>query len=1064
MRRGRIWLALICVFSILPLGAGIAEVRGQAKAAPGQKTKAIPAESKLDAAALKGLKWRSIGPANTGGRISGIAVGRVPGTPDAIYIGAASGGIFKSVDNGTSWVPIFDEVDGLISIGDIAVAPSNPNIVWAGTGEANNRQSENWGDGVYKSLDAGRTWKNMGLKDTRHVGRIVVDPTDSDTVYVAAVGHLWGPNAERGVFKTTNGGESWKKILCVDDNTGATDLAMDPHDPQTLFAATYQRQRKAWGFSGGGPGSAIYRSYDGGASWTKLTNGLPAGDKGRIGLDIYQPDGRVVYAIVEADPTQAAARAGGLFRSIDRGDTWEHLNTLNPRPMYYSQIRIDPRDRNRVYMLGSGRGFYVSEDGGKTFRDIFSRVHSEDHALWVDPGDPNHLIVGGDGGVSISWNRGEDWMFRDNLPVGQFYEIDVDQRDPYYIYGGLQDNGIWRIPSATRDRNGISNRDASNIGGGDGFYAKVDPKDVDTVYLDSQDGHALRVNLATLERQAITPRKAKRGDPDYRWNWDTPILVSAIDSSRVYMGANVLFRSNDRGMSWAVISPDLTANVDRDGLEMMGRNITEETLSRHDGQATFSSLTTISESPLDANVLYTGSDDGQLQVTRDGGTKWTNLTARIPNLPDRTYVSCVAASGHAKGRVYATFDGHYNDDYRPYVYVSEDYGQTWRSLAQGLPETSVNRIREHPRTSRLLFLGHERGVSTSVDGGGSWVSLNSNLPNVPVDDLVVHPRENDLIIGTHGRSIWVLDDIGPLEALATPEAMASDERLLPIKRARLLSIYSPQAWFGVGQFFAPNPDYGAGITYYLRTGSDGQKVGISIRDAQGNLIRKLDGPAERGLNRIFWDLRSEPSAPARGGRSAGGAEAGRGLAVPPGVYQVIVSGPKGGELKTNVSVETDPLIAVSDEDRRLRHAALLDLAELQKTLVAPRDLVRTLADEVGTLRKNLAARAGLSSGGVAKEALGRAAKVSDKLSRDQRELEGQLRSVSGLAREIDGYSGRPTSDQLRQIDWAFEDVTKLVEELNAILQKEVPALLSEMTTQNLWISPSQPIAPPVRKR
>ena len=432
-------------------------------------------------------------------------------------------------------------------------------------------------------------------------------------------------------------------------------------------------------------------------------------------------------------------------------------------------------------------------------------------------------------------------------------------------------------------------------------------------------------------------------------------------------------------------------------------------------------------------------------------------------MPPGTFVSCVAASGQVKGRVYATFDGHYNDDYRPYVYASEDYGQTWRSLSQSLPETSVNRIREHPRTSRLLFLAHEKGVHASLDGGASWISLNTNLPAVPVDDLIVHPRENDLIIGTHGRSLWILDDIGPLEAL-TPDVLASDEQVLPIRRARLLSLYSPQAWFGAGQFFAPNPDYGAGIAYYLRKAGAVKKVGISIFDAQGNLIRKLEGPGERGLNRIFWNLRGDPVGPPREGRPGGGAEEARGLAVPPGVYQVVVGGPGGGELKTMVTVEGDPLLVVSEEDRRPRQAALLDLVELQKTLIAPRDPVRAAADEVGLVRKNLAARAGGNPRGEEKEALGRAAKVSDGLSRCQRELESQLRSVSGLTREIDGYSGRPTADQLRQIDWAFEDATKLVEELNAILQKEMPALFSEMTTRNLWISPARPIAPPARKR
>src|SRR5262245_4377569 len=461
----------------------------------------------LETSMLAGLKFRSIGPANTGGRVDDIAVAKVSGAPDVIYVGTASGGIFRSVTAGTSWTPVFDQVDAMQSIGDLAVSPSNPNIVWAGTGEANNRQSSSWGDGVYKSVDGGLHWKNAGLKDTRHIGRIIVHPTNPDIVYVAAVGHLWGSNAERGVFKTVDGGETWKKVLFVDNNTGATDLVMDPQDPQTLFAATYQRQRRAWGFNGGGSGSAIHRTYDGGATWTKLNEGLPKGEKGRIGLDIFAMDGRIVYATVEA-------RDGGLFRTQDRGETWERVTTLNTRPMYYSQVRIDPKDKNRIYMLGSNRGFYISDDAGKNFREVFSTVHSEDHALWIDPADTNHLIVGGDGGVSISWNHGENWMFRDSLPIGQFYEISVDMRDPYYVCGGLQDNGEWCIPSATRSRNGISNADAYNIGGGDGFHAKVDPNDPTTVYLESQDGNIGRINLTTMERQNIIPIAPEKPKPN----------------------------------------------------------------------------------------------------------------------------------------------------------------------------------------------------------------------------------------------------------------------------------------------------------------------------------------------------------------------------------------------------------------------------------------------------------------------------------------------------------------------------------------------------------------------
>src|SRR3954467_3684320 len=522
--------ALACALVLLA-GDGSARLDAQRAAA-------------LDPSLLGTLRWRSIGPPNTGGRVDDFAVARVPGQPDAIYVATASGGLFKSTNQGTSWTPIFDRADAMMSIGAVAVAPSNPNIVWAGTGEANNRQSSSWGDGVYKSSDAGATWHATGLSDTRHIGRIVAHPTNPEIAFVAAVGHLWGSNADRGVFKTADGGKTGQKVLYVDDHAGAIDLGIDPQDPQTLFAAMYQRQRKAWGFNGGGSGSGIFRTRNGGASWTRLSNGLPQGDKGRIGLDIFQADPRVIFAVVEA-----AGRESGIYRSADRGDTWQAWSTLNPRPMYFSQIRADPKDATRVYLLGSNRGVYISSDGGKTFADVFSTIHSEDHALWIDPDDTNHLIIGGDGGVSISWGRGEPGLFRDNLPVGQFYEISADMQDPYVICGGLQDNGHWCIPSATRLRTGISNRDAFNIGSGDGFYARIDPTDPRTVIIESQDGRANRVNLPTYERQVVSPlppdRPAK-GERE-RWNWNTPIVMSAFDPRTIYMGANGVFKSPDAG-------------------------------------------------------------------------------------------------------------------------------------------------------------------------------------------------------------------------------------------------------------------------------------------------------------------------------------------------------------------------------------------------------------------------------------------------------------------------------------------------------------------------------------
>jgi photosystem II stability/assembly factor-like uncharacterized protein len=719
------------------------------------------AQSPIDPTVLSTLKWRSIGPVNTSGRIDDFAVGRVRGQPDQIYVATATGGVFKSTNGGTSWDPIFDKAGAMMSIGAVDVAPSNANVVWVGTGEANNRQSSYWGDGVYKSTDAGKSWQSMGLRDTRSVARIVIDPGNYDIVYIAAPGHLWGPNPERGVFKTTDGGRTWKKVLFVDENTGATDLIIDPMNPLILYAATYQRQRSAWGFDGGGPGSAIYKTIDGGATWTKLTNGLPTGDKGRIGIALFPTDSRVVYATVEAAPASA-----GVYRTLDGGANWEKLSSLDARPMYYSQIRLDPKDRNRVYMLGSNRGFYFSDDGGKTFTERFSNIHSEDHALWVDPDDPNHLIVGGDGGVSISWDRAVTWDFRRNMPIGQFYEVDVDNKVPYTVCGGLQDNGLWCVPSAVRDRNGIADRDGWNIGGGDGFYAKIDPFDQNFAYEESQDGNVARVNLTTMEHQSVKPGSGERPPVGggrggaYRWNWDSPIAPSSSDPKTVYMGANVLFKSTDRGSSWKAISPDLTLHIDRDTLTMMGVKVGPAALSRNDGVTSYGTITSVSESPMDANVIYAGTDDGQVQLTRDGGKSWTNLTSHIGGLPARTPVTTVLASRFVAGRVYATFDGHYNDDYKPYVYVSNDFGQSWRSLAAGLPETSLNRIREHPHDAHVLILAHSRGVDFSNDDGATWNSLSTNMPPVPTDDAIIHPRDNALIVGTHGRSIWILDDVG----------------------------------------------------------------------------------------------------------------------------------------------------------------------------------------------------------------------------------------------------------------------------------------------------------------
>jgi photosystem II stability/assembly factor-like uncharacterized protein len=1156
-----------------------------------------PAGPQLAPAVFKDVTWRSIGPAAVSGRIDDIAVGRSPGQPDQIYVAGATGGVFKSSNGGTSWTAVFDAVNGMMSIGDIAVAPSNVNVVWVGTGEANN-PAPYWGDGVYKSTDAGKTWKFMGLKETRHIGRIVIHPGNPDIVYVVGAGHMWGSNPERGVFKTINGGQTWKKVLYVDENTGANDIVMDARNPLVLYASTYQRQKKLWGSRGTGPGSNIYRSTDGGETWTKLTKGIPAGDKGKIGLELFPGEPKVVYATIEvanaggrggapgdsvgggggrgrgaggADSvggrgarggaggrggipgcgdTPAGGRAGGgggtgistgpsgLYRTTDGGDTWEKIGNQYASA-YYGQIRLDPKDRSRMYMLGSNRGFWISDDAGRTFRDVFSNVHSEDHALWVDPDDPNHLIVGGDGGVSISWDRGLTWDFRNNIPLAQFYEMDVDNRDPYTVCGGMQDNGVWCMPSAVRDRNGIANRDSWNIGGGDGFHVHFDPSDQNYVFLESQNGNIQRMNYAQMQKQAAKPGLERprscldttqvasqggraggggggggggRGNPNaYRFGWDTPILFSSFDSKIMYAAANVVFKSLDRGGSWKVISPNLTANVNRDTMKIMGVAVSAlrnqgqpgDTAANAPGSG---SIYTFGESPLDARVLYAGSTDGRLSVTRDGGTTWSDLTSRVPGLPQYTPVTSVVPSKFAAGRVYATFDGHVNDDLKPYVYISDDFGQTWRAMVKGVPdETTIARIVEHPRDAKFLVLGDNRGVHFSNDGGANWHSLSTNMPTVPVGHLVFQARDNALVVGTFARGFWILDDVGPLQALTT-EAVNAPAALASITRGRQWSLFSPQAWYGYGMFFAPNPEFEPIISYHVRDAST-EQVEIRITDLAGAPVRTLRGPAALGLNRVCWDMRMETAVPPEpagaggrggGGRGAGGRGAGgdaaqndstpaatgprsvcggggapaggggggggggrggggaAGPLVQPGKYHVAIKVPGVGQpLTGDLTVDADPADILTPLDRKARNDAIMNLYSLQKTLVVARTTARSLVGQADSIKKDF------SFGGPA-DASAHGDTLATHLTALQNEVNRVLTFTGGLMRPMESFSSAPTADQRRQIAWAFDDATKAITELNRAIQVEVPALYAKYTKMT-WGRKLQPVPLPTRK-
>lgn len=1001
------------------------------------------------------LTWRALGPAIFGGRINDIEVARIPGQPDQIYVLPENGGVFKSSNGGVSWTAVFDGVDALMSMGDIAIAPSSPNTLYLGTGSGLNPVYY-WGEGVFKSTDGGRTWANVGLKETRHIGRVVVHPTNPDIVFVAAVGRMWGPNTERGVYRSNDGGGSWQKVLSVNDVTGASDVVIDPQNPRNVYATTYQRQRKGFGGNGIGPGSGFYKSTDGGDTWRKVTTGLPTVEMGRIGLAISPVDPRLIYADVEvggavysgpqgADgdcpPELRSANAvrgqfdagqGGIYRSEDGGESWQHVFNRSDQPVAsFVQIRADPKDRNRLYREGTG--FYVSEDMGKTFRQINTNLHADYRSLWIDPDNNNHLIVGEDGGLGITWDRTATWENRNNIPIGEYWELNVDNRDPYLICGGTQDNGNWCLPHAVRNRNGISNRDAWSVGGGDGMFFQIDPRDTNYALIEvnsSTTANSIqRIDLRTLQRQNARPGmmrpvsclerqaelptgRAFGNDPSFRWAWSTPMVFSELTAGVVYAGANVLFKSTDRGGTWKAISPDLTARIDRDTVRIFGKPIGKVNYSPGGGPAAnpllsslFGAITWIGESPMDARVIYTGTDDGQVNVTRDGGATWTNVTRNITGLPPYTFATTVQPSRHVAGRVYATFDGHYNDDENTYVFVSEDFGRSWRSISAGLPRTSVVRIAEHPRSAHLLVVGHTRGAHFSNDRGATWNALSTNMPTVPVRSVVFHPRDNSLVIGTYARGVFVLDDVGALERL-TPDAVRQPALLASVTRGRQWNLFSLVPNSGHEEYFAPNPEFDPVISYFVRDGATSPAT-ITIRDAQGVLLRTMSAPATAGVNRVTWDMRMDPAIAsdgpggargaggAGGGGRGGGASAGAGPLVLPGTYTVSVAVPGvASPLTSPVVVQGDPMDArFTVADRRARQAAMMQVYSQQKQLGEARAALRRMA-----------------SG----DAPGANQRVAAEIDR--------LIGISGsLLRLLESYNGTPTADQRQQMAWLAED-------------------------------------------
>jgi len=929
------------------------------------------------------LKFRSIGPAVTSGRISDFAVN--PINNSEYYVATSSGGVWKTVNKGVTYQPIFDS-QGSYSIGCVTLDPTNPSTVWVGTGENNNQRSVAYGDGVYKSDDGGRTWKNMGLKDSEHIASIIVHPTDPNTIYVGAYGPVWREGGERGVYKSTDGGATWTNVKSVSAYTGCNDLVMDPRDPNVLYAAFHQRMRSVFSYIGGGPESALYKSTDGGTTWKKLEGGLPGGDVGRIGLAISPVNPDVLFAVVEAQDNK-----GGIYRSTNRGASWEKRNSFYTSGNYYQEVVCDPHNVDRLYITDTY--YKVSHDGGKTVVNLGElNKHIDNHCIWIDPKDPNHLLVGCDGGIYETYDFAGTWDFKSNLPVTQFYKVSTDNAYPFYgVHGGTQDNLSLGGPSRTTSANGIVNADWYITSLGDGFETQVDPTNPDIIYAQSQYGGLNRFDRKSGEYLPIKPIE-KEGEA-YRWNWDAPLLISQHSPTRLYFGANKVLRTDDRGDSWKEISTDLSRQLDRNRLEIMGRVWSVDAIAKNGSTDIYGQLTSIAESKFDENMLWVGTDDGLIQLTTDGGRTWTKFD-NLPGVPQRSYVHQVIASLHDKNTAYVCFNHHRYGDFKPYVLKTSDAGKTWRAIQSNLPTRgSVYSIAEDHVDPNLLFVGTEFGAFFSNNGGQSWIQLKAGLPTIAVRDIEIQRRENDLVLGTFGRGFYILDDYTPLRNLKKDD-LNKPAIIFPIKESLMFIERYPlglrdKGHLGSNYFSTPNPQVGAVFTYYLKDDvktlkeirqqkekdklekkqriyypsidslrlEDNQPdpyLLFTVKDRAGDVVRHIKAPAKKGMNRIVWDFRYNTPAPVNNRYTPapdvlfGSAEVGH-LAMP-GQYTVSLSKYADGvvtELVGPVSFTCKLLDQSSIPTNMAENVVFFkELTRIRKVTSAATDLLRNMNQRI----------------------------------------------------------------------------------------------------------------------
>lgn len=1039
---------------------------------------------------FNGLRLRSIGPAFTSGRISGFAVD--PTNYSRYYVAVASGGVWKTTNAGTTWTPIFDN-ETSYSIGAIALDPKNPLTVWVGTGENNSQRSVAYGSGLYKSDDGGRTWRNVGLRTSEHIGRIAIDPKDSNIVYVAAQGPLWGPGGDRGLFKTTDGGKTWKNILNISENTGVTDVVIDPNDPNTVYCASYQRRRHRWTLINGGPESAMYKSTDAGATWNKLRSGLPTVELGRIGLALSPVDSNVLYATVEA-----ADRRGGIFRSADRGGSWERRNEFDSTAMYYSRIVADPKDVDRIYIMNVFA--MVSDDGGRTIRRLGERnKHVDNHDIWVNPQNTDHYLIGSDGGIYESWDRGATWDFKQNLPVTQFYDITTDNAKPFYnVYGGTQDNFSFGGPSRTRSASGIVNSDWFVTNGGDGFRSQVDPEDPNIIYAELQNGGLVRFDKRTGERIGIQPQPGRGEDP-LRWNWDSPFIISPHLHTRLYFAADKLFRSDNRGDTWTLVSGQLSRDLDRDKLPVMGKVWGIDAVAKNASTAHFGNASAVAESPKKEGLIYIGTDDGLVQVTEDGGKNWRRIE-KFPGVPDMSYITRIITSNHDTNTAYVSFDNHQSADFKPYLLKTTDAGRTWVSLSSNLPKNGpVLAIAEDHVNPNLLFTGTEFGLWFSIDSGQKWVQLKGGMPTIAVSDLAIQKRENDLVVATFGRGIYILDNYAPLR-LIKPETLRQESAVFPVKDALMYIQSQPlggrgKSFQGERFYTADNPPFGAAVTWYLKDAIKTRKekrqekereadrrgapVGwptrdelraeeeeeapaiiVTITDSSDNVVRRLTGPVSAGVQRLSWDLRypaanlSAPPPP----EADFDFEPPSGPLVMPGAYKALVAKrvegvvtPIGPPQQFMVTVEGIENMSTTDRTA---------LVEFQQKAVRLQRAVSGATQAANALRPRLAA---------IKRAINETPSLPQRLQEDATALERRtneiIRALSGdsAARQRNmntppsindrvGYvvnaqrmsTARPTQTQQSQYNAAAQDFETVLGQLRQLIETDLSRLEKQL--------------------